>query len=272
MFGKLLKHEFKATARLFPLMYLGLALLLLTSCVSKYLDIEAVFGFSQTFSILGTVAMVLVTVVWIFMRFYKSMFSDEGYLTHTLPVKPGAVVMSKAFVSIVWYVLSFIVAIAAALFVAALFGAFDREFFAMITALYPNFKWSVFAAWVTAIAVIALIQSVYFIAQVYFCLALGNSGSFKHPVGMGILFYVVYYFINQTVTAFLMMFVPLGIRFDSDGIHLTTKRMMDQILNGMTTLNIGFELGIAAMIFSVIAAAALFYFTARIIDKRLLVQ
>lgn len=36
-------------------------------------------------------------------RFYKTMYSEEGYLTHTLPVTPKQLLLSKTFVAGLWY-------------------------------------------------------------------------------------------------------------------------------------------------------------------------
>lgn len=95
MLGKLLKYEFKASARLFLLLY-G-ALLLVTIINSVLLRIgdnlsEAnwVYSLAQgivMFSyIMLILAVAITTIVVIIMRFYKNLMGDEGYLMFTLPV------------------------------------------------------------------------------------------------------------------------------------------------------------------------------------------
>lgn len=50
-------------------------------------------------SILGFFAFYLLTVILVFVRFYKNFFTDEGYLTFTLPVKRTQLLNSKLIMS-----------------------------------------------------------------------------------------------------------------------------------------------------------------------------
>ena len=45
----------------------------------------------------------------ILQRFYKNLLSGEGYLMHTLPVRPWQHIASKLIAAVVWTVLSFFV-------------------------------------------------------------------------------------------------------------------------------------------------------------------
>ena len=58
--------------------------------------------------ILFILAIVIATVVYLAVRIQKNLFSDEGYLTHTLPVKPTQILWSKVFVIWTWSVIDFI--------------------------------------------------------------------------------------------------------------------------------------------------------------------
>lgn len=56
-----------------------------------------------------------------FSRFYKSMFTDEGYLTHTLPVTPRQLLVAKGLVMAFWYLAS-TVSILASMLIFAMNG------------------------------------------------------------------------------------------------------------------------------------------------------
>jgi hypothetical protein len=106
MLGKLLKHEFKATARLLLPIYLLLVVLTIIDRIVLGLDFKGslsiVTGF-VTFAYVATlIAIVVVSFVIIALRFYKNLLSDEGYLMFTLPTKQSALINSKLIVSFIW--------------------------------------------------------------------------------------------------------------------------------------------------------------------------
>ncbi|MCL2333142.1 MAG: hypothetical protein FWC54_06660 [Actinomycetia bacterium] len=113
MLGKLLKHEFKATARWF-LPAFGAALLLgVVGCgiglVSKWLPQWMIVVAVMIYTFMLTALFILVTVITIW-RFYKNLLTSEGYLMFTLPVSPTNLIWSKFIVATVWLVGSLIVA------------------------------------------------------------------------------------------------------------------------------------------------------------------
>lgn len=122
MLSKLLKHEFKATARLLLPLYLVLIVLTLVDRVSLSLNLKGPLGVIPGFSTLAYVTSILaiavVSYVIIFIRFYKNLLTDEGYLMFTLPVTPKDLINAKLLVSFVWNIISFL------LIIASLFGVF----------------------------------------------------------------------------------------------------------------------------------------------------
>ena len=55
------------------------------------------------------VVFLFVSIIFVFLRFYKNFFTDEGYLTFTLPVKRGQLLNSKLITSAVAIILTYIV-------------------------------------------------------------------------------------------------------------------------------------------------------------------
>lgn len=91
MVRKLFKHEFIFYLRtLLPVQIILICLSVLNRTVQLFennsVGYEIVFISSLIALIMGMVASVVLTTVIIVTRFYKNMFSSEGYLTHTLPV------------------------------------------------------------------------------------------------------------------------------------------------------------------------------------------
>lgn len=136
MLGKLLKHEFVASSRFMLPTFaaLGAITALFAVCVGVFakagmegLDYSIDFFQFQLFSfengtpgtsgawifgmlfgsyILVLVAVSIVALVMVVLRFYSNLLGDEGYLTHTLPVTTEQLLISKFIVHFIWSLLS----------------------------------------------------------------------------------------------------------------------------------------------------------------------
>ncbi|MDR0458892.1 MAG: hypothetical protein LBG68_00290, partial [Coriobacteriales bacterium] len=116
MLGKLLKHEFRATARIFGLMYAGLLVLAGMNAAVLFfsglapVSMDAVFT-SVLFDTISSLlvlsymlmllAVIILNFVIIVVRFYR-LYGDEGYLWHTLPVSVDQHLISKLIVATIW--------------------------------------------------------------------------------------------------------------------------------------------------------------------------
>ena len=110
MLGKLMKYEWKATWKL--LVPANGFLILMTILV--YATIRMSFFRSPNMVvtmieiliimtyILSMLAVVIMTMIYLTYRFYKSVYGDEGYLLHTLPVDKHQIIVAKAAVSTLW--------------------------------------------------------------------------------------------------------------------------------------------------------------------------
>lgn len=121
MLGKLLKYEFRATARIFLPMY---AILLVMSFAARLLygaqmasaegTLLNILTVIVTVAVIGLlVAVTVVTIVLICRRFWMNLLGREGYLMNVLPVTSAAHVWAKLIAAAVWTVLSAIASIAA---------------------------------------------------------------------------------------------------------------------------------------------------------------
>ena len=122
MLGKLLKYEIRATARTFLPLY-GLILLLaminraFLSITVGYMNIWRFI--SMTVYVVLIIGLFVMTLVVTIQRFYKNLLGDEGYLSFTLPVKTHSHIDSKMIVTLLWAVLSILVAAASVFLIAA---------------------------------------------------------------------------------------------------------------------------------------------------------
>ena len=99
MLGKLIKYDLKAVSWLLIPLHI---LLIAASILARFIITSGAYLRTPNAILIMEVAgyvilFVIVTYVTAFMivyRFYKNLFSDEGYLTHTLPVTPGQHLLS----------------------------------------------------------------------------------------------------------------------------------------------------------------------------------
>ena len=111
MFGKLVKHEFHATARFaLPLCGMMLALAVLAGMVLRFwgdLPSGAFSTAGNAIIILYGMSLFAVSVgifVILMQRFKQNLFGNEGYLTRTLPVSVHGLLLSKLLVAVCWYI------------------------------------------------------------------------------------------------------------------------------------------------------------------------
>lgn len=104
MLNKLWKHEIMETGRMMAFFYVILAAATILLSVIGVLQhkFESVRMFSKLaagFYVVTLIAVVVVSFTYLCVRFYQTMYSAQGYLTHTLPVKTTSVLNVKVLVS-----------------------------------------------------------------------------------------------------------------------------------------------------------------------------
>lgn len=121
MLGKLMKYEWKNIWKAGSLMLLGMFIVTLIGCIALYMlgasdsfdnnDMSA----GQTWLMISSFAALLILyvimllastwgmLIYLGIRFFRSMYTDEGYLSHTLPVTANQLFLSKVLVSGFWY-------------------------------------------------------------------------------------------------------------------------------------------------------------------------
>lgn len=110
MLGKLLKHEWKAVWKV-PTLLLGILMLIGLIAGSTFsmpiwdsdwvgLPMSGVMLIVTFFFALSGVSIGI--TIYLGVRYYKSMFTDEGYLTHTLPVSARELLLNKVITMSAW--------------------------------------------------------------------------------------------------------------------------------------------------------------------------
>ncbi len=148
MTGKLIKYEFRSSIGFIGIIWAGLlAAGLLTGITSKVthnlfageenhvlknlLEAIPVIIYVALF-----VAMIVATIIIVVVRFYKGLLGEEGYLMHTLPLKPWQLITAKGIVAAIVVIAGGIVAV---LSVFTIIGINDsREAFAILSEIFKE--------------------------------------------------------------------------------------------------------------------------------------
>ena len=218
MLRKLVKHEFRATARVMLPMYL---ILLVTAVGSNLAGRGMMNGHSDILNTLAVIivmafgfaiaGVLLMSFVLMIQRFYKNLLQDEGYLMFTLPVSIHQHIWSKLIVSAVWFVATVLAIIAASLIVAYDVG-FLRGFFDFLSWFFEGLQKLKISetlngtAYLVEFAVLMFLSLAAFSLQFYAALAAGHSRANRK-----MLWSVVWFFGFQFGLQFLgsMLFITL---------------------------------------------------------------
>ncbi len=197
MTGKLIKYEFRSILKI---MGIGWAALLSMALFAGLFDLIAfrqndMEGFGHLTEIASAitsflygslfVAIIVVTVLIILMRFYKGLLRDEGYLMHTLPVKTWQLITAKGVVAAAVSLISILAATLSVLILMAFdggieyFGEFMSELLRTL-GKYPAY---------IAIMLEALLLGVCWIAamiyKAYAALSIGQLAQ-KHRIALSV--------------------------------------------------------------------------------------
>jgi len=208
MLSKLLKYEFKATARVFIYMYISL---LLFSLINRFVNPFDILNKTTSFNLAALLSVVtittyfivlvgvmIVTLVMLIQRFYKNLLGNEGYLMFTLPVKPWMHIVSKLVTAVVWTILSMLTAICSIL----IFSGATTEVIAALSDITDGIKGIFGPAGLIILPVSGIITMSEGILMVYAAIALGHLFN-KHRIlasfGM--------YFLLSVISDIFMMFL-----------------------------------------------------------------
>ena len=226
MLGKLMKKDITATARFFIPLILGYVA---ASILGKIL-FEVFFDFQERVSmdekvmnalaifsmvymaifIIYFVAYYVMTSVFIVYDFYKTMVSDQAYLTHTLPVKASTLIISKTLIAVFWEAVTNLV-----IGVSFVFFAAGHVSLAEIQTLFMEMSeiLDIYAFKFMIYIIISVILGAFNgPLMIYASIAIGHLFG-KHRIIGAILSYMGIYAAMQTISTIAM--VIMGYNFSS---------------------------------------------------------
>lgn len=266
MLTKLLKHEFRATARIMgPLYLVLLAVALGFNFSARLMDTSnVVLNILAALVILAYVAAVIgvfiVAFILMLQRFYKNLLGDEGYIMFTLPASVHQHVWSKLIVSAVWFIATGVVVI-----LSAFVAAFNVSFLTDLAEVFPKLFEQLNAyyafngtAFMLEGLVLLFAGCMTFSLQFYAALAVGHSFP-NHKMALSVVFYFVFQFAMQILGAFLILALDEGPLY-----HLLMR--LDFHIDGAAAVHFAMWILIAL---TALYGAVFYFVTALTLKKRL---
>lgn len=233
MLGKLMKHEFKQSARSVMLIYASAAAVILFVFVGMLTKITWI-------GILGSIVLYIVALVGIVMtlvsvikNFYDTLYSNQGYLSFTLPVKCSNLLLSKVLVSIVWIILAFVLAALCFLVIGmnakataegSMEGIWDVLEMTGIKEMLPS--GATLVKLLVLAVVLVLMVVLTFIGFVYFAVTMANTRVLqKHPKLFGFLIFFLTYGVSNAIATKLTYSLPLSLEISTENVKLAFVAM-----------------------------------------------
>jgi len=202
MLSKLLKYEFKSTARILLPMYIAVIIysalcrgLYMLSEKLRVLEYFIVFMYFLYFVLV--VAVVVVTFVLVIQRFYKNLMGDEGYLMFTLPVEPRNHIITKSLTAFIWTIVSVIVA-----FISIVVLFFSPEVIDGIKEILAQIP-AEFVPTVIYTIVLLIFNLLSGIFMIYTAMSIGQLVSGHKLLGSAVAYFGLYV-VNQIVMASIL--------------------------------------------------------------------
>lgn len=257
MLGKVLKYDLISICKnLIPLYVVLLGLSLMVRILSLFDNvsvIEILLGLMIFGLILISIFSILLTGIFSVKYYLENLFKDQAYLTHTLPVKKGILLLSKVITSLVTIICTFGVIFLGFLIAFYQVGLFGEilEFLGKSYAGIEVYKFLIF------MIIYGMIVYLTTILMVYASISIGfsrSSNKIVSSVVCALIFYFIMEFLYLGLLGIIMVSNPAFIsNLDNNTF------MLSDLLNFFTVF----------MIFTAILGGVYYYISYRYMNKKL---
>lgn len=236
MFYKLLKNDLKRNMRWLWILFVAT---ILVACVTRgckelgenivLFKILGIF-FDSVFYALA-VNLILQPFLRNFLNFSKSFYSDEAYLTHTLPVNKNQLINSKFLTSIIEISLGF-----ATLVISLFIMFYSSTFFDTLKLLLSTIITGKFSTYIILILfiILVIVEFLMFISIIFFSIIIAYRDKEKRALKTFLLT-AIFAFASITILSLIMIIVLSinGIKLSSSTLVLSSSAFMSVIITGI---------------------------------------
>ena len=210
MLRKLLKYDLKYMIKNMIIFYVLAIFFAVLTRVLGAMNSSIMLGIIHNITIGCAYAMIAAVIIFTMMktwiRFRDSIYKDESYLTHTLPVTKNQIYNSKLLQALIFYVISFVVVIGCLLIMY-----YNKEFWAQIRETLKtittglNYNTVLFVISFFAVVFLEIFST---IQCGFFGIIMGHRES-NGKVGFSVLFGYIAYMVTQSIVLLLVFIVGL---------------------------------------------------------------
>lgn len=173
---------------------------------------------------IGLTAAALIVKYYFFWRYYKNLFTDQGYLMNTLPVKSTDLINAKLIVAVIWqYIISIVIGIGIFILIMCLSSSilpfnYEVEFWQELLELFRETVWSEIEKYVpflVGISLCGLLAPVANMLLMYTAVGIGQLSK-KNKFLFSVLILIGFAFLRQPIILFIS--VPFSLVMDSLGV------------------------------------------------------
>ncbi len=230
MVKKLFKHEFLYYARIMRIVYLILFTVAATGRIIQFFEsdsipYEIVFDISCTTYAISVLAAFVFAFVLGIIRFYRNLFTAEGYLSFTLPVTPGQHILVKAVTAVCVHLITVLMIVVSGCIITA--GEMLSEIWkAMIYLLQKLYEHTgVHGFLIGGEMLVLLTLSLFSSIMLYYTFISIGQLFKKNRILAAVGAYFVYYILSQvvsTILAVVLSFIAAFGATDEFAIWLST--------------------------------------------------
>lgn len=263
MLGKLIKHEFKSTYRIFVPIYIGLALLIAAACLFIELlkhynsaPLTIISGFGIILLVFGIIFVFISPYIFLSMRFYKTTATREAYLTFTVPAETHQILLGKFIVSFLWTVITLILSYFSIAIICSTGGANIKDMF--------NFMFDGDMELIAIQGISFLLSCALSILQIFTAISLGQLVR-DHRIIASLAFYAALYTVQQIISVVVLL--PFMITEMSKGMSTGIDTFSMSL--GTNTDGMPVSIFLLSIIISVVFSVVFFFLSNYILKKKL---
>ena len=247
MLKKLLKYDFQAVFKYFIPMSIAM---LVFSCLatltfridsSDLSNDQSLLGIIAAFAIAGYIfifiAYSIITQALIVINFFKSMATDTGYLTHTLPVKKTSIILSKVIMAeAVMLIMYLVLSLSLMIFldVPTNFGLYHNALSTIVNFIISEIGTGMFAYFVISFIVLFLVAPLMSCSIFYVSIAFGQLMNRHKVIGSFVAYFVIMFVIQIISTIFSFFIGNVTVNTVED----VTNTMLPVFFTGFTVFEL----------------------------------
>lgn len=223
MVKKLFKHEILAWCRIMPIVYI---IFLFIAAMGRFIQVfesdsvayNIMFFSAIAVYVIGIIACFAFPTVFGIVRFYKNLYTGEGYLSFTLPVTPANHIWVKLLTAFMFDIFSFLVVILSAVVIVS--GEVFSELIKAVSYVVKQIPLDDgvhLVLYIVEIVLVLIIALLMKYLTYYMCITIGqlfNKNRILASVGVYFAYYIVCQILGTVLGVVFMILGETGV-FDS---------------------------------------------------------